>query len=121
MKTLYEHADDIALGYEFEKDHWRLGPGCHKVIAVYPSYDQLERETADYPERDDIHFTVYGAPLLGRRTANIVAYRGDFLEAFSNPLTHDDLTAAREQNMRHLWVTQMLMCRLLPGGRIILV
>lgn len=117
MITLFEHA--CAVADESSVVDWGAGPGRHSVIAVFPTMrDAMDQQTV---ERDDVYLTSYNAPLLGRRCLDIVADRGDFLAAFANPQVMDDLTAQREQDRRHFWVTQVLLCRLMPGGRIILV
>lgn len=115
--TLWETACQVADATDMIGWDWR--PGVHRVIAIFPTMADAMRE--QHVEREDIHLVSWGAPLLGRRCMNIVAPRGDFLEAWACAPTTDDLTVSRELHARRDWLMYSVMCRLLPEGRLILV
>lgn len=115
--TLWDHAVELAdaAGNRPEGNH------TLSVLAVFPSHAEAERQRGSQEPRRDILAASWGSSaLLGHRTDVILADRADFLEAWAFK-PHGDREGTRELHRRHEWLIYSLLCRLKPGGRIVLV
>jgi hypothetical protein len=85
-------------------------------IVMFRSMDHAAKMMRGEGRRDILPASWGGTALLGHRTHNIVVSRRDFMEAV--PL---DIKLGAEQMRRHDYLHEILLAKLVPGGRIILV
>ena len=85
-------------------------------IVMFRSMDHAVKMMSGAGRYDILPASWGGTALLGHRTHNIVVDRVDFFEAVQH-----DQGLGLEQARRHDYLLKMLMPKLVPGGRVILV